>query len=270
MLKFFTYILIIPVFVVLLPLSCSQRSEVKYENGTGYIRSDRATVSEFRKINWKVGKYGKDTVSRGFRLSFELPLVEEEGLRVLYEEKGVDAWLIRLRRKQGLRNEIMAYFSMNLVSSKPGGSSKLRFQSPRKGSIGIYYAASSISTRLDSLPCPALGHRLYLDEAGIEKVGRGQQMWVVSSAEESSISAKVGLISYSPLTVNGGMSLKGEYFIDLAFYNSLGKKRMSSFLPLNDKGQVGKEEFVNVKGCENYVVPSKGSGDPVKNFRFGR
>jgi hypothetical protein len=253
-----------------MPWSCSKRVEVKYENGTGYIRSDQGTVSGVRRIDWKVGKYGKDIVSRGFRLSFELPVIEEEGLRVLYEKRNVDAWLIRLRRKQGLRNETMAYFAMNLVSAKPSGLNELRFQSPRKGSVGIYYAASSISTRLDSLPCPALGHRLYLDEVSLESASRGQQMWVVSAAEETSITAKVDLISYSPLTVNGGMKLKGEYFIDIAFYNSSEKKRMSAFLPVNDKGLVEKESPVTVKGCENYVVPDKGSGDPVKKFRFGR
>ncbi len=257
------------IFSSLFSVSCSKRSELKYENSTGYIRSDRGRVSELRKIDWKVGKYGKDIVSRGFRLSFELPIVEEEGLKILYEKKNVDAWLIRLRRRQGIRNETMSYFSLNLVSQKPG-STKLRFQSPNKGSVGVYYAASSLSTRLDTLPCPALEHRLFLKESSIESVNKGEQMWMISSAEESHISAKVNLISYSPLTVNGGMSLMGEYFVDLAFYNSKEKMRVSAFLPLADKVQVNEEAFVKVKGCENFVVPEKGSGDPVKKFNFGR
>lgn len=265
MFKFSPYLLIVPMALF---FSCSQRSKVKYENGTSYVRSNRGKVSEFRKIDWRVGKYGKDIVSRGFRLSFELPIVEEEGLKTLYKKQNVDAWLIRLRRRQGIRSQTMAYFSMNLVSPKPG-SAKLRYQSPKKGSVGIYYAASSISTRLDSLPCPALEHRLYLDEADIETVSKGEQMWVVSSSEETTISAKVDLISYSPLTVNGGMSLKGEYYIDLAFYNSGEKKRMSTFMPLADRVEVTNESSVSVKGCENYVVPDKDSGDPVKKFKFG-
>jgi len=159
---------------------------------------------------------------------------------------------------------------MMLVSPHPDSSEDLRLVSPRKGSIGVYYAASSISTRLDSLPCPALEHSLYIEDAELVDQREKDNLWVVSAGENTPIRAKVELISYSPITVNGGMNLLGDYAIELAFYNIDSKRRLSSFVSLPGKIEIKKEEIVVIKGCENYVVPNKGDRSATDKFKFGR
>ena len=84
------------------------------------------------------------------------------------------------------------------------------------------------------------------------------------------VNRKVELISYSPVTVNGGMELKGDYSIELAFYNQKSKRRLSSFVELEKVVSLDKEEVVAVEGCENYIVPERGKGDSIKKFKFGR
>jgi hypothetical protein len=223
-----------------------------------------------RVIKWKVGKYGKDVVSRGFRMSFEIPTMDNSAWQTLFKERGANGWLIRLRRKTGTRNERMGYFAMEMVSPKPGVSDVYRYSSSRKASVGIYYAASSVSTRLDRLPCPAFGHRYLIDSFGVEDNNLGERLWVSSSADSTRVTAKVQLISYSPITINGGMELSGDYFIDLALYNTQSKQRLSSYLEISNFARVKKEVTVPVKGCEGFTVPDKGQYNPREKFKFGR
>jgi len=253
-------------------VSCSREAEYSYSKNTAYIKAHNVAISDMRVIKWRVGKFGKDILSRGFRLSFELPLLSDEALKVLYEKKNIDSWLIRLKRKQGLHSEILGYYSMTMISPDPRHSSRLRFRSPKKASIGINYAASSISMRLSELPCPALNHRLLIDDYEVKNKGTNKQSWVVSGVDDYYVSPKVTMISYSPITVNGGMKLKGDYSVELAFYNQKLKRRLSSFVTLMNIASVEKEAEVTVKGCENYIVPNReeGEGNPVQRFKFSR
>ena len=221
-------------------------------------------------IPWRVGKQGKDILSRGIRFSFDLPMIEDDALELLFKEKGINAWLIKLERKQGLRSETLGYYSMLLVSPDPRSPENLRFNSPRKGSLGVNYAASSISMRLNELPCPALNHRLLIDDYGLKENSVPRQQWVVSGADDYYVPSKVTMISYSPIEVNGGMQLKGEYFVEIAFYNHKLKRRLSPFVALEKVAAIDKEVEVAVKGCENYIVPERGKDDVIDKFKFKR
>lgn len=227
-------------------------------------------ITDHRVIKWKVGKYGKDVVSRGFRLTFEVPDLNEREWQSIFEHNEANGWIIRLRKKYTTRNEVMGFMAMEMISLKPGTEKRFRVSKSRKGSVGVYYAASSISTRLDSLPCPALNHRLLIDSSEVINESRREKLWVTSAVDKKLMSAKVQLISYSPITLNGGMSLKGDYFIDLALYNTTTRYRVSGWVPIANYVSIQKEEDVAVKGCENYVVPTKGTEDPTKKFKFGR
>lgn len=252
--------------------SCSKSADFKFDKNTAYIKTKDVSIDDVRVVPWRVGKFGKDILSRGIRFSFELPQIDDEALELLYEKKKIDAWLIKLERKDGLHSETLGYYSMMLVSPDQRNSNRLRFSSPKKGSIGVNYAASSISMRLSELPCPALNHRLLIEDYELKTMGVSKQEWVVSGADDYYVPAKVTMISYSPVTVNGGMRLKGDYTVEIAFYNQKLKRRLSSFVPLVNAARVEKEVEVAVKGCENYLVPERErNGDnPVRKFKFSR
>lgn len=164
----------------------------------------------------------------------------------------------------------MGYMAMEMISVKPGTKDTFRYSTSTRGSVGVYYAASSISTRLDNLPCPALDHRLVIEDSDLIDNKNQNNLWVTSAVDKKQLTAKVQMISYSPITLNGGMSLKGEYYIDLALYNTATKYRVTSWVTVSNYVSVAKEENVVIKGCENYIVPDKGAEDGVKKFKFGR
>lgn len=253
----------------LLAFSCTKHAEYKREKNAAFVRIVDPSVSSVKNISWRVGKYGKEKVSRGFRMYFELPKLSDEAWKSLYENEAINGWLIRLRRKNNLRNEVMGYYAVEMISPKPESKSIYRIQGTKEASLGVYYAASSISSRLDHLPCPAFDHRFWLDDIEVTDRPVGERLWVTNPVDEITMRPKVTVISYSAVTINGGMSLKGEYYIDLALYNTFTKKKKTSLIELANHVSVQKEEERVIKGCENYVVPDKGDQDPIKKFKFG-
>ncbi len=202
-------------------------------------------------------------------MTFDLPILNDEDWKSLYRNSGVTGWLIRLRKKSTVRNKVLGYFAVEMISPKPGSETIFRIQSSKTASLGVYYAASSISSRLDHLPCPAFDHRLLIDEIEVSKSPVGKVLWATSPSDQQTINAKVDLISYSAITINGGMSLMGDYYVDLALYNPKTKNRMSSYMELANFVSVKKEKTKIIKGCENYVVPDQEDQNSVKKFKFG-
>lgn len=235
-----------------------------------YIKAKEVQVTDIDVIPWKVGKYRKQEVSRGFRLSFEIPSISESSWLKLYKETDANGWLVRLRRKSATRSETLGYFSMEMVSPKPGSSNFFRYNSSKKASVGIYYAASSVSTRLDQLPCPAFNHRYEIEDAEIAKNHVGERFWGTSPSDKQGVSAKIDRIGYSPININGGTKLAGSYHIDVALFDSTSKQRLSSYVELNNYGAILKEETQVIKGCENFTVPKRENYDPANKFKFGR
>ena len=203
------------------------------------------------------------------RIQFGLPKLNDDQMEKL-ASKGVDSWLVRLKRRGMTSSQTLGYFSLQFVSPNP--RTRRKYRGISSGSIGINFAAASVSMRLDSLPCPAFNHRKRVVDYGVKKNRVPKQSFSVSAANFDYISAKVEPISYSPVAVNGGMDLKGNYSIEVALFQMDGKRKRSSFIELAHVGYVAKSEEIGVKGCENYKVPDahKKDTEPYNKFKFGR
>lgn len=221
-------------------------------------------------IKWKVGKYAKDIISRGFRITFEVPPLNKDEWVSLYNNHKVNGWIARIRKKTLTSNKIMGYLTMEMISKRENRGNSFSVSKSEKGSVGINYAASSMSTRLSDLPCPAFNHRLLISDHRIVPEKNGSLLWMTSSADTKYMSVKTNLISYSPITLNGGMSLKGHYFVDLALFNTNSKYRKSSWITINDYVAIEKEENVSINGCANYLIPDREQNKKRNKFRFGR
>lgn len=258
--KISTYLLLI-----LTLFSCTPEADYEYSKGTAIIKSEDAGIEGFELVEWKVGIAKKEIIHRGFTLSFELPKLSEKARAQLFDEMKIDSWLIRVRQN----DKAIAYAGMQFISQMPGSNSFFRFTKTSRGSIGINYAASSLSTRLDRVPCPVLDHRLFIERAKVVNSKRSVRVSVTSS-ESSTPPGKVEMISFSPVTVNGGMNLVGVYQIEIALYNSKEKKVMSQFSEISNTLNIEREKRVTVKGCEGYNLPPKTDSDPMKEFKFGK
>jgi hypothetical protein len=234
-----------------------------------YVYGNDVQLDDVREIKWKVGRYQKDIVTKGIRVRFELPLLKDEGMEKLYK-KGIDSFVIRMKRRTLGRVETMGYYSLEFASPHPRSPKEIRFKRNKVGSLGVNFAAGSISERLNRLSCPAFNHRLRLKTFEVKRDREFGQLWSIGSMENRRISAKVTPIAYTPIVINGGMGLTGEYFVEVAFYSQKTHEKRSNFVRLYDSANVGKSEAVYIKGCSNAAAPNRGSEDPVDKFKFSR
>ena len=265
--KILTYLLI------LLLSSCSKNAKLVEEGNKMFIYAEDLKVKLIKEIPWKVGPYYKQKISRGVRIHFGLPQLNTEDMKKLYKEKGIDSWIVKVKRRASTSSRTIGYFAVQFAFENPKEPGEIRFAQSGSASVGIYYAASSLSTRLDNIPCPALDHRLKINEVVVEKSKTVQsKLFSITSAETESIRAKVHAIAYSPVTVNGGMNLTGEYIAEIALYRLGKKEKASSYIVLDDYARIGREQTTVIRGCKGYRIPERSDKDDnlMKKFKFKR
>ena len=113
-----------------------------------------------------------------------------------------------------------------------------------------------------------------IQRAIAEEVNRAVEE-AVKAAEKAAyekVRAKVHPIAYSPVTVNGGMLLTGEYYAEIALYKLAKKEKASSYVKLNDYAKVGREQTTVIRGCKGYRIPERSDQDDnvIKKFKFKR
>lgn len=260
-------------FLMLSLFGCTKKAELVEENNRFYVYVDELKVNLIKEVPWKVGPYYKQEISRGVRIHLELPKMKKSDMEKLYLEKKIDAWIVRLKRRASTSSRTMGYFVAQFAFPKPEKPEKIRYAPSSSASMGVYYAASSLSTRLDHIPCPALDHRLKIGDIAIEESKSDRRkLFSVTSAEREKIRAKVHHIAYSPVTVNGGMVLAGEYIAEIAFYNTIEKEKSSSWVRLDNYARVGREQTKVIRGCKGYRIPERSEDDDnvIKKFKFKR
>lgn len=264
--KSFLVVLLLGIFQ-----ACHVNSDSKVLSGSVTISAKDLGVTKVENIKWSVGPKRKQKVSKGIRIESTIPYIDEDAMATIVDRYKVNAWLVRLRRKGLMRNKTVGMISMPLiVGAFPRGSSE-RVRQSKGVSFRVFYRSAAVSTRFAGFHCPAFEHKFLVENTSIESFGSKEKSLRVSGVTNKSLQSKISDFSYN-LTLDGGLSMEGQYFIDLAFYNSTSKKRKSNWLTLTNTGKVKREKSVRIKGCENFVIPDI---DPlhdqkIKQFKLGR
>ena len=255
-------------FVLLITISCDKKSEVIYSGQRVIIKPVSAGVEDIDVVRWKVGLMRNLTVSRGIQIVVNFPKIDKKHLHFLVDKYGVDSWVIKVKRRGMMRNETMGYLYIPLIL--PGQKNVMRINQLSTGSFKVYYAASAVSSRFSNLPCPAFNHDLLIEKVELVTSNPLVTNLVVSPVEEERILAKVEEFNYANTVINGGKELRGEYYLEIAFYNKKRKVKLSNFIELAGVGKVVRERSVPISGCENYTIPPRGEDENLyKKFNFG-
>jgi len=226
-------------------------------------------IDDYRVENWKVGKYLKDTVSKGVVVTLKLPILRKEDLQELVSDHGVDSWLIKIRRKNTYRNEVLGsvYIPLTTPDRKRASSGQIRL-----ASFHIYYHAAAASTRFENLNCPAFNHTKSIKDIKTqENTAVSFTKLSLTASEEEILNSKVEAFSYGNIIFSGGMSLLGDYQFEIAFYNHFNKTKKSNFLAYSDSLNVLSESESNIPGCENATIPEMDNEEKnFKSFKFGQ
>lgn len=260
-------------FVLFFFYGCTEKAVFERDSyGNIVIKSHQLKIEDADIEEWRVGPLKRQKITKGIRLGIKFPVMEVEDLQTLGREKEVDSWLIRVKKRGNVGTNVMGYFYVPLVQKGSGGSS-LRVKQFQKGFFYVFYAAAAMSKRFELLACPAFNHRKVIENIDLSPALGKEKTFTVSKVSLGVLSAKIEKFGYHKMIFNGGMDLTGEYFIELAFYNSEKKERKSDWVEVSERVTVESEREKEVKGCVGSEVPPRPKSDdvdPVQKYKFGR
>ncbi|WP_372651149.1 hypothetical protein [Halobacteriovorax sp.] len=244
------------IFLFAVLLSCQKKSEVSYSGERVTIEPTEARIVDVDILPWKVGMLRNILISRGVQVTFTFPQIEKKDLRYLVDKFGIDSWIVKVKRKGMMRNETIGYLYVPIIL--PGQKNAMRINQLKKGSFRILYSASSVSTRFSNLPCPAFKHDLLIEKTGLGNEKPFSSKLSVSPVEEERLLVRVEEFNYSNTSLNGGKDLRGDYYVEIGFYNTERKVKLSNFIELEGSAKVVRERSVPISGCENFKIPPRG------------
>ncbi len=210
--------LLIPFFFIL--FSCNEYAPIQNTPSGIFVTASQLKIDNYVNEIWRVGPLKRQKVSKGFRLDITFPYLKRSDLDTLLKEYGVNAWLIKIRKRAYSVNTVLGYLYIPLIIPGIQGKSKYRRHQIKQGAISVYYAAAAISKRFENFICPAFDHNKTLDDVEIDDRTISMDRFFAGRQTDTYVAAKVEKFSYSGNTLNGGQSLEGEYTIQVAMYNS--------------------------------------------------
>lgn len=229
---------------ILLSYSCTKYAPLS-KDALGLKFSEvEMEVSHLNEIDWVVGKGRDAKVSQSFVFIVNLPKADEEDLEHLTKLKGIDSWILRLivqRRseKQDLGSLYTLFKPKTVGRGQTGGP-------PTTVSLKVFYAASYASERFRSFHCPAFEHTRRITDM---KISGENSKFDISIDLAIPYPEKSHLVELAPSAFNGGNSVVGEYFIEIAPYDSEKKIIHGAFKRIPRYVQIIAEEKVPLPSC---------------------
>lgn len=223
--------------------SCSKSAKLSRDTASAHLDGVVMKVTKLNEIKWPAGFRQEATVSQSITFMIDTPRVDQDDLDYLIDERDVDSWIIRvIAYKSGEKQDLGSLYSL----FRPRKVSRTSTGSASSVSIKIYYAAAYASEKWRNSKCPPLGHNKKIKELRIEDTG---EPFALSIGGGQPYNEKSQLIELTPSSFNGGMSLAGEYYFEIAPYNSKKKVIHAQFRRIPGKVIVASEEGVAVPSC---------------------
>ena len=258
-------------FIAFLFKSCffNTVSDVVEKNGHFYIKPRSALIDNSQIIKWPVGPSKKVVISKGFLFDLYLPQIPNETISKLFHDYQIDSWIVSLKKTSSGSEKPLESFHIpfiNETSLAIKGSLSYKANQRKKIILRVYYTAAAMSERFERFTCPVSGHNLILKDIKLLERKSFDQTINVSSKFGTPFNRKVFQYTMSNNKVNGGKSLLGEYWAELALYSSRKKRIFSNFYGLANAIRVGLEMPKPIKGCSNFKIPKRDALDfPLKD-----
>jgi hypothetical protein len=231
---------------LLLCYSCSKKADFSKDAVGVHIHPVTMELSHLNEVEWFVGKNKEEKVSQSVTFIVDMPKVKQEALDFLTDQKGIDAWILRVIAVRGSETQdlgsLYALFKPKLRSRTAQGG-----VATSSVTLKIFYAAAYASERFRSFRCPAFGHLKKVSSMAI--VGDNEE-FTLSITQSVPYNEKSQLVELTPSAFNGGHSLIGDYYLEVAAYDSKKKLIHSAFKRLPMSIKVGAEDMIRVPSCD--------------------
>lgn len=241
-----------------------------------FVEPVKSKILSYKVLDWKIGKAMKETVSRGIKIDFSLPVLKSKDLKILNQEKGVDSIIVKVVQNMGHRVMILGFLEIPLYRElrtlRSGGKAYGRkFKQPEKAHFSIEYIAATINSRGHQMICPPHHHNLVITKVKTrEFITKRDKQLSFSSKYEGYITSTTRKFLVQSQIFRGWKSLIGKYYLELAYFDSKKKKRLTNFYRLNNYIEVVDEKEVKVSSCPESRTPFNGIRYKGKPFQWKR
>lgn len=226
--------------------SCTKYAEVTRNSFSGEVNRVNMEVTYLKEADWKVGQRKEATVTQSISFLLDMPKISDEDLAYLTSQHKVDAWIVRLINTRDNKNQDLGSV-YTLFNPQQTGREKNR--TPESISLKIYYAAAYASERFRALKCPNFNHAKRIDSMDIE--GENKE-FTINVGRSIPYGEKSQLVEFRPNTFNGGNTLTGNYYIEIAPYNSKEKVILGGFTRIPMYVSVKQEKEISIPSCDGF------------------
>lgn len=230
--------------IVLLACSCSKDVTLTKDAMGLRLTDVQMDFHHLNEIEWLIGKRKEATVTQSIVWVVNMPQVDKDDLEHLHKLKGIDSWILRLIVQRGSERQdlgsLYTRFKPKKVARGQGGGA------PTSVTIKVFYAAAYPSERFRFFHCPAFSHTYRIKNM---KIQGEEKTFELPIEQVSSYPEKSHLVELAPSSFNGGNSLVGEYFVEIAPYDSEKKVIHAAFKRLPMYVEVISEEKEHVPSC---------------------
>jgi hypothetical protein len=234
------------VLVLMLCFSCSKQASIS-KDAVGIIISPiKMDISHLNEIDWSIGMKKEAKVSQSFTFIVDMPSIKQEDLEYLTEQRGIDSWILRLIVIKGSDKQDLGSLYAMFRPKKVARSSQSS-KATSSVTLKVYYAAAYASERFRAFKCPAFSHNKKITKMGIEGTNKDFSLTIGQTVPYNERSH---LVELAPSSFNGGHSLVGEYYLEIAAYDSRKKIIHSEFKRIPMHVSVKEEKMIRVQSCD--------------------
>lgn len=231
---------------LLLSYSCTKYAPVSKDAMGVHISEIQMPIHHLNEVEWNVGQRKEETISQSITFIVDLPHIKEDDLKYLSEQRGINAWILRVVSQKGSeKQDLGSLYSLFQGRQKTRGGGAGSAAS--SVSIKIYYAAAYASERFRMFKCPAFSHNRKISKMSISGE---DSLFDLSIGQSFPYQEKSQLVELNPSSFNAGHTMTGDYFIEIAPYNSVTRTIHAPFRRIPQYVSISEEEQVHVKSCD--------------------
>lgn len=231
---------------LMLSYSCTKYAEFSKDAVGVHINPVTMEISHLNEISWLVGTKKEEKVTQSFTFIVDMPKIKQADLDFLADQKGIDSWIVRLIVNRGSETQdlgsLYALFKPKKVARGSQGTG-----ATSSVTLKVFYAAAYASERFRAFRCPAFGHNKRISSMNIK--GENEE-FSLSVSQSAPYNEKSHLVELTPTAFNAGNSLIGEYFVEIAPYDSQKRLVHASFKRIPMYISVEREDSVRVRSCD--------------------
>lgn len=237
---------VINALCLLLLFSCTKYASVTRDSVGTLVQDVEMEIYQLNDVDWFVGKKKEHKITQSITFYVTMPKVSEDDLRFLTEQKAIDSWIVRLILvRAGKTQDLGSLYTLFQPISK-GRRSTVPAGPATSVTVKIYYAAAYASERFRAFRCPAFRHDKRISSMSLSGENTPFEIAIQGGVPYLE---KSQLIELTPSSFNGGHTLVGEYFLEIAPYSTKTKQIFSAFKRLPMSVQVKEEEAVTIASC---------------------